>query len=89
LRVLLVTTSIEPAVQKGVARYTWELFNGLKKHVEVDLLFVRSTGIRKYLEAHSLLLFKLMGKAHKYDVIHAVEPVLGTIYHKEISRYVS
>jgi glycosyltransferase involved in cell wall biosynthesis len=86
MKVLVVGRALEKESFKGFTRYTLELYEGLKQYCEVDLYTVGINEIEKNFtkEKQALIPLKLLANLSKlhlkeYDVIHALDPLVGAV----------
>lgn len=75
MRVLLVAPSINPMTYKGLGKYSREVYEGLRKYVEVDLI-VKGSEKDKVLSTHSDIPLRLL-RSGPHDIVHALSPEMG------------
>lgn len=75
MRVLLVAPSLNPVTYKGLGRYCRELFEGLQRHVDVELI-VKPAEEDKVVSTHTEIPFRILIKG-QCDIVHALSPEMG------------
>jgi len=75
LRVLLVAPSLNPVTYKGLGRYCKELYEGLQRYVDVELI-VKPTEEDKVVSTHTQIPFRILTKDRR-DIVHALSPEMG------------
>jgi len=82
MRVLLVAPSLNPVTYKGLGRYSRELFEGLQRHVDVELI-VKPAEEDKVVSTHTEIPLRIL-MTGQHDVVHALSPEMG-IYNSLLS----
>jgi len=79
LKVLLISPEFSLKETKGLARYSLELYNRIKKFAEVRTVFRKKfhRGILGFLYSLLYSNFLVLLEGRKYDVIHAISPELS------------
>ena len=75
MKVLLIAPSINPITYKGLGRYCKEIYNGLRKLIDADLI-IKTVEMDKALSTYTEIPLRIL-KAGKHDIVHALTPEMG------------
>jgi glycosyltransferase involved in cell wall biosynthesis len=78
LKILLVAPSINPLTYKGLGKYCKEMFEGMRRHAEVQLIRKISEQ-DKVISTSSEIPIRLLYRrlSGNYDIVHALSPDMG------------